>query len=105
MVDLLFNLSLRNYRRTPAHGGDLVDRMLKSDKEKHDAIQSCDLEIEIDERQTCDVQLLMQGGFSPLTGFMNEDDYQSVIDNMRLKNGLLFGLVISYLISIILYFK
>ncbi len=34
----------------------------------------------------------MRRGFSPLDGFMTEEDYTSVVDNMRLSNGLVFGL-------------
>jgi sulfate adenylyltransferase len=47
---------------------------------------------ELSERQACDVALLMFGGFSPLTGFMKQDDYNSVVDHMRLKNGVLFSM-------------
>ena len=67
--------------------------MLKSEEEKNDAIRSCDFEIELDERQLCDVELLMQGGFSPLTGYMDEADYQSVTNDLKLTSGLIFGLV------------
>ena len=52
--------------------------------------------MELDERQLCDVELLMQGGFSPLTGFMDEADYKSVVENMHLVNGLIFGLPVVY---------
>ena len=52
--------------------------------------------MELDERQLCDVELLMQGGFSPLTGYMNEADYKSVVDNMKLTNGVMFGLPVVY---------
>jgi len=38
------------------------------------------------------VELLTVGGFTPLDGFMNEDSYNSVVENMRLPSGLLFGL-------------
>jgi len=37
-----------------------------------------------------DLELLMNGGFSPLTGFMNQDDYDQVLDQMRLKDGTLW---------------
>ncbi|CAE7255009.1 MET3 [Symbiodinium natans] len=40
----------------------------------------------------CDVSLLINGGFSPLTGFMKKADYDSVVENMRLTSGHLFGL-------------
>merc|ERR1711924_185382 len=48
--------------------------------------------LELSERQACDVALLVTGGFSPLQGFMNKADYDSVVDNMRTRDGVLFGL-------------
>merc|ERR1712147_321529 len=62
--------------------------------DKDAAIASCSMELQLNPRQLCDVELLCVGGFSPLTGFMNEADYDSVVANMRLTNGLLFGLPI-----------
>ena len=38
-------------------------------------------------RQMCDLELLLNGGFSPLTGFMSEADYESVCLGMRLRTG------------------
>lgn len=40
-------------------------------------------QLELTERQACDVELLTVGGFTPLDGFMNEDAYRSVVDKMR----------------------
>ena len=45
-------------------------------------------------RQVCDLELLMNQGFSPLKGFMNRQDYFSVLNNMRLSNGLLWPIPI-----------
>ena len=42
------------------------------------------------ERQICDLELLLNGGFSPLKGFLNKADYDSVLGNMRLENGALW---------------
>lgn len=42
------------------------------------------------ERQLCDLELITNGGFYPLDGFLNEDDYNSVVSKMRLKNGSLW---------------
>merc|ERR1719331_3314692 len=50
--------------------------------------------IELTDRQSCDVELLCNGGLSPLTGFMNEDAYNSVVSDMALPDGLIFGLPI-----------
>ncbi len=43
--------------------------------------------INLSTRQVCDLELLMTGAFSPLTGFMNKKDYESVVSNMRLEDG------------------
>ncbi len=41
-------------------------------------------DVSLAERHLCDYELLSIGAFSPLTGFMGEDDYNSVVDKMRL---------------------
>ncbi|VFM95153.1 MAG: sulfate adenylyltransferase [Candidatus Kentron sp. G] len=38
-------------------------------------------------RQTCDLELLMNGGFSPLDGFMDQETYEKVLNGMRLGDG------------------
>ena len=38
----------------------------------------------------------MVGGFSPLSGYMDEADYKSVVNDMKLSNGLIFGLPVVY---------
>lgn len=60
------------------------------------AIAGCDLEIYLSPRQLCDTELICNGGFSPLTGFMTEEEYMSVVEKNRLPNGLLFGLPVVY---------
>merc|ERR1712087_931863 len=66
------------------------------DEEKEAAIAKCDLELQASPRQLCDVELIMNGGFSPLTGFMDEATYQSVVENMELPDGLVFGLPVVF---------
>ncbi len=48
----------------------------------------------LDQRQLCDLELLLNGAFSPLTGFMTEDDYLGVLERMRLRDGTLWPLPI-----------
>lgn len=57
---------------------------------------NCDLELDLSPRQLCDTELICNGGFSPLTGFMTEEEYKSVVESNRLPNGLLFGLPVVY---------
>lgn len=46
------------------------------------------------QRQLCDLELLMNGGFEPLNGFMVESDYNKVCDEMRLNNGVFWPMPI-----------
>ena len=50
-------------------------------------------------RQICDIELLMNGGFTPLTGFLSENDYNSVVDNMRLSDGSLWPMPVNLDVS------
>ena len=75
-------------KQTP-HGGKLVDLFVE---DKEGAKAAADITVELTDRQSCDVELLCNGGFSPLTGFMNEDEYNSVVEDMKLPSGLIFGL-------------
>ncbi len=43
--------------------------------------------IHLTDRQLFDLEMLGVGGFAPLSGFMNEDDYEGAVENMRLANG------------------
>ena len=50
-------------------------------------------------RQVCDLELLMNGGFNPLKGFMSEADYVGVVEEMRLADGSLWPIPITLDIS------
>ncbi len=59
--------------------------------EKIKDMQSVDLSA----RQLCDLELLMNGGFAPLTGFLGQADYDGVVENMRLASGALWPMPIT----------
>ncbi len=77
------------------HGGKLVDLIAPDDRaeELHKASRDWS-SWDLTDRQLCDIELLMNGGFSPLQGFMGRADYESVRDNMRLADGTLWPMPI-----------
>ena len=54
---------------------------------------------DLTERQLCDLELLMNGGFAPLTGFLTEADYNRVLDTMRLEDGRLWPIPVTLDVS------
>ena len=80
----------------PPHGGTLID--LIATDERAAALKAASRDWpswDLTPRQICDLELLLSGGFSPLTGFMNKGDYESVCASMRLKNGTLWTMPIT----------
>ncbi len=77
------------------HGGvlvDLIDRGRANDlKEASRDWPSWDLT----DRQVNDLELLLNGGFSPLTGYLGRADYEAVLDGMRLADGTLWPMPIT----------
>ena len=46
-------------------------------------------------RQICDLELVMNGGFYPLDGFLTQKDYEEVVENMRLASGKIWPIPIT----------
>jgi sulfate adenylyltransferase len=65
------------------HGGDLVDRR----GERPDDLDSLEV-ITLTSREVSDLDMVASGALSPLDGFMGEEDYKSVLEDMRLAGGL-----------------
>ena len=55
--------------------------------------------ITLNSRELCDFELIVNGGFNPLKGYMDRDDYLSCVSNMRLKNGKLWSMPITLSIN------
>ncbi len=71
------------------HGGELINR-LASAQEKQDFLAKADSlpRVKLDERATSDLVMIAIGGFSPIGGFMGQNDYLGVVKEMRLANNL-----------------
>lgn len=50
-------------------------------------------------RQLCDIEMLLSGAFAPLKGFLNQQDYDSVVANLRLADGSLWPMPITLDVS------
>lgn len=82
------------------HGGQLVNRVATPDQ-RQEFLDKADYlpTVQLDERAVSDLELIAIGGFSPLTGFMEQADYASVVDTMRLTNGLPWSIPITLPVS------
>ena len=81
---------------TSPHGGKLVDLVVDADRAAELKEASRDWESwDLTPRQMCDLELLLNGGFSPLTGFMTSPDYEGVCNSMRLADGTLWPIPIT----------
>ncbi|KAG2494837.1 hypothetical protein HYH03_007077 [Edaphochlamys debaryana] len=77
------------------HGPNAKLVNLMAPATEHAALKAaCNKRLELSDRNACDVELLCVGAFSPLTGFLCKDEYESVVQNMRLRDGTLLGLPI-----------
>lgn len=72
------------------HGGVLVNCI---DQKLN--IQNITASIEMDDMALSDLELIATGAYSPLNGFMTREDYESVVERMRLKNGLLWSVPVT----------
>ena len=78
------------------HGGTLVDLLVAQDRSNELKEASRDwLSWDLTPRQLCDIELLMNGGFSPLRTFLGQKDFESVCTDMRLADGTLWPLPIT----------
>ena len=82
------------------HGGSLCNLLVTEEKAQELKQESIGYpSLGLTYRQQCDLELLLNGSFSPLKGFMTQEDYDSVLDNFQLKNGILWPIPITLDIS------
>ncbi|HEX2710890.1 MAG TPA: bifunctional sulfate adenylyltransferase/adenylylsulfate kinase [Candidatus Acidoferrales bacterium] len=95
-----FPVSPANARVTkdliPAQSGELVNLLVGSKRRTELKSLAIDMPSwSLTPRQLCDLELLLNGGFSPLRGFMGRADYESVCHSMRLANGVLWPIPVT----------
>jgi len=79
----------------PPHGGTLVNLMVdEATAEKYKRKARDWPSWNLTPRQLCDLELLLNGGFSPLRGFMTRTDYERVSSDMRLSDGTVWPIPI-----------
>ena len=71
------------------HGGKLVNRVVEGAERDRLLAQASKLpKVVLNAREMADVDMIAVGAMSPLEGFMNKQDYDSVLNRRRLNNGL-----------------
>jgi sulfate adenylyltransferase len=71
------------------HGGKLINRVLQGHEREQLLERAAQMpNVTLNSRQLSDVELIAIGAFSPLAGFMGRKDYENVVNNQRLENGL-----------------
>ena len=82
------------------HGGTLINRLASAEQKETFLSKAESLpQINLDERAASDLVMIAIGGFSPLTGFMGQADYEPVVTDMRLASGLPWSVPVTLSVS------
>ena len=84
----------------PPHGGALIDRTLRGSlreaaREKAQFLPK----IPLSRMNLADLEMIAIGAYSPLKGFMHRADYERVVEEMRLSNGLVWSVPVTLAVS------
>lgn len=78
------------------HGGQLVNRMLRGEMRQAVRERAEKLfKLNLSPMNLSDLELIAGGAMSPLTGFMRQADYERVVDDMHLSNGLVWTIPVT----------
>jgi sulfate adenylyltransferase len=82
------------------HGGELKQLYLPEQVARAEARRAVEYASwDLTQRQLCDIELLLNGGFSPLDGFLGRADYERVVNDMRLADGTFWPMPITLDVS------
>jgi sulfate adenylyltransferase len=81
----------------PPHGGVLVNLDIKNEQERYDFLEKIrnSPKLELNELQLADLECIATGAYSPLTGFLDSKNYNSVLETMRLTNGIVWPIPVT----------
>ncbi|GBF79220.1 sulfate adenylyltransferase [Aphanothece sacrum] len=84
----------------PPHGGQLINR-IATPAERQEFLEQADhlSRVRLDERAISDLVMIAIGGFSPLKGFLDQANYETVVEQMRLKDGLPWSIPVTLSVS------
>ena len=78
------------------HGGELKNLYLGDEEVEQVKKEALDYTSwDLTDRQLCDIELILNGAFSPLDGFLNQAEYDGVVSEMRLPSGVLWPMPIT----------
>ncbi|MCW8984836.1 MAG: hypothetical protein OQK55_05810, partial [Thermoanaerobaculales bacterium] len=78
------------------HGSHLVNLVVDHERAAEIREESRDwLSVDLGPRQLCDLELLINGGYSPLDGYLGAADHRSVCSEMRLANGVFWPIPVT----------
>ncbi|MEH2325297.1 MAG: sulfate adenylyltransferase [Nostoc sp.] len=82
------------------HGGQLVNR-IATPEQRAEFLSKAEFlpRVQLNDRAVSDVEMIAIGAFSPLTGFMNQEDYDRTVTEMRLANGVVWSIPITLSVS------
>ncbi|MBT8445055.1 MAG: bifunctional sulfate adenylyltransferase/adenylylsulfate kinase [Gammaproteobacteria bacterium] len=82
------------------HGGELKDLYLDDEAVEQEKVKAREyVSWDLTDRQVCDIELLLNGAFSPLEGFLTKAEYDGVVEKMRLPDGTLWPMPITLDVS------
>ncbi|NJN29954.1 MAG: sulfate adenylyltransferase [Synechococcales cyanobacterium RM1_1_8] len=82
------------------HGGKLINRLASEEQRQNFEAQAESLpRVQLDQRALSDLVMIAIGGFSPIEGFMGQADYEPVVTDMRLANGLPWSVPVTLSVS------
>ena len=78
------------------HGGKLIPLLASEDKKNEYLEEAKELDaIKVNSKECSDIVMLATGAFSPLEGFIGKEDYRNVLNDMVLKNGVLWPIPVT----------